>query len=81
MPNDAHPWSKARADKRRRSPFPGKTMDGRMPTTTAKLRHDCALCDLDVKAGQRVAKHFASDSWVHVGCLVRTTYGQPALAT
>lgn len=68
MPNAAHhPWAK----KPSRSPFPGQTMDGRMPTTMAKVRSDCALCEIKVKPGQRVAKHFATDSWVHVGCMVR----------
>lgn len=44
-----------------------------MPTTTAKVTAPCPLCDVRVKAGQRVAKHYGSGQWAHIGCVVRLT--------
>lgn len=67
MPNEAHPWRPPA----KRSPFPGQTLSGRMPRKVASRRSDCTLCPVQVKAGQRVAMHFASDSWVHLGCMMR----------
>ncbi len=56
---------------RRRSPWPGQTLDGRMPSTKAARRERCPLCPIDIKPGQRIAKLFSDDLWGHIGCVVR----------
>lgn len=62
----SHPWS---VKARRPSSTPGPYA---MQSHAARTRSACPLCPVAVKPGQRVARWFETDTWAHVGCLVRT---------
>lgn len=43
----------------------------RFPRATCKVAQDCSLCPRRIKPGKKIGKDYATNEWVHVGCLFR----------
>ncbi len=52
----------------------------RFPRSTAKIAQDCRLCSRRITPGKKLGKDFATNEWVHVGCLFRKMHAIPPSA-